>query len=68
MPQFTPNGCVATPSLIAFVIKDNSRWSRAVLGQCFCVPVNLQDQLLSGAAEWQTPNERTLIITPVESP
>jgi len=67
VPQFTPNGCVATPNLIVALIKDNGNWARAVLGQCFGVPKTIQDELLSGAAEWQTPNEKTLIITLVES-
>ena len=68
MSQFTPNGCVATPSLIAALIKDKGRWAHAVLGQCFRMPAPIQEELLSGAVQWQTPNENTLIITPVESP
>ena len=67
MSQFTPNGCSATPSLIVALIKDNGSWAKAVLGQCFGMPAEIQKQLLSGAVTWQTPNERTLIITPAES-
>ena len=67
MPQFTPNGCIATPSLISALIKENNGWSKAVLGQCFCIPADIQKRLLSGELEWQTPNEKTLIITLPES-
>ena len=68
MSQFTPNGCVATPTLLNSLIKNNNGWANSVLGQCFHVPDELQKALLSGEAEWQTPNEQTLIITLLESP
>lgn len=67
MPQFTPNGCVATPSLIRFLQTENGPWARAILGQCFSMPDHVQKLLLSGAVEWQIPNEKTLTINLVES-
>jgi hypothetical protein len=67
VPQYAPNGCVITPTLIDALIKDNGRWARAVLGQCLRVPVPIQDQLLSGEAEWLIQNEQTLIVTLPES-
>ena len=68
MSQFTPNGCVVTPALLVALIKDNGPWAKAVLGQCLGMPDEIQQSLLSGEVKWQIPNERTLIIIPVESP
>jgi len=67
MPHFTPYGAVASSSLIIALIKDNGQWADDVLAQCFAVPADLRKALLSGAATWQTPNSRTLIIIPAES-
>ena len=67
MSQFTPNGCVVTPALLVALIKDNGPWAKAVLGQCLGMPDAIQQSLLSGEVKWQIPNEKTLIITLVES-
>ena len=67
MLQFTPSGCVVTPSLIAALVKDNGSWADAVLGQCFAMPPKIRKALLSGAAEWTIPNEKVLTITLAES-
>ena len=67
MQEFTPNGCIATPSLISALLENKGAWADAVLGQCFHMPNKIRRLLLSGEAEWQIPNEKTLIITLPES-
>lgn len=62
MHQFTPNGCVATSDLISALQNDHGEWAKAVLSQCFSMPDDIKKLLLSGEAEWQVPNEKTLII------
>ena len=67
MTEFTANGGVATPSLISALMKDNGRWARAVLGQSWGIPDRTIDAVLSGDAECQVKNKRTLIIILPES-
>ncbi len=64
---FTSSSCVVTPGLITALQQDNGAWASAVLSQAFSMPPQVQQDLLSGAAKWQIPNTRTLIITPMES-
>ena len=58
MKEFFAHGGVATPSLIAAIKNDKGPWAHAVLGQVWGMPDNYIDALLSGAAEWQIPNEK----------
>ena len=67
MPQFTPDGCVVTPDLISALLVNKGAWAHAVLGQCFHMPDKIRKLLLSGEAEWQIPNKKTLIIILPES-
>lgn len=63
MTEFTAIGGVATPSLISALKANNGGWARAVLGQCWGVPSDMIDAFLSGDAECQIKNNRTLVIT-----
>ncbi len=65
--EFFAHGGVATPALIAAIQQDKGPWAHAVLGQSWGMPENYRNALLNGDAEWQIPNEKTLIIILAES-
>jgi hypothetical protein len=65
--EFTAIGGVATPSLISALMNDKGRWAEAVFGQCWGIPDHMIEQILSGAAECQIKNAKTLIIILPES-
>lgn len=62
MRKFHAHGAVATESLIRALQRDKNGWAHAVLTQCFKVPPEYTEALLTGAATWKIKNSSTLII------
>lgn len=67
MLEFHAHGAVASESLIHFLIKENNKWARDLLTQCFGIPEREREALLAGEIEWIIPNGNTIIIGPMDS-
>lgn len=68
MREFHANGAVASEALIRALQRDKDRWANSVLSQCFGVPREYREALLTGKAEWKIPNTYTIIIGLVKEP
>lgn len=61
MRVFYPHASVASEALVLTLIKNNDRWARAVLSQCFSMPSEYAEALLAGEAEWKVENNTIII-------
>ena len=68
MRDYHAHGAVASESLIYFLIKENNKWARDLLAQCFGVPEREREALLAGEAVWKIPNGNTITIGLMDSP
>lgn len=66
MREFYAHGAVASESLIYFLIKENNKWARDMLAQCFGIPEREREALLAGETPWMIPNGNTIIIGPMD--
>jgi hypothetical protein len=62
MRDFYARGAVATESLIRALQRDNDQYATDVLIQCFSVPKEYREALLTGAATWEVKSPSILTI------
>ena len=66
MREFHAHVAVASESLIHFLIKENNKWARDVLTQCFHIPEREREAILAGETPWQITSPTTITIGPMD--